>query len=189
MSGFMGPTGLEVTVRQLQVVTASLAVGCLVFLFIAAAVLGGLPGDWLGEATVTPVSIVVTIGILFARLIVPWILLVRGRSKIVESTAGSGPRSPVGQHRGPEADSQIKQQWKEQLLALFRTRTIVGQALLEGAAFFLIVAAMVDKAALPLVVAVLVVAGMLVAFPTVGRTQEWLVEQQAALEAERSLRG
>lgn len=52
----------KTTVRQLQVIAAAMAAGCLMFLIVAAALLGGVPATWLGQAKVAPIIIAVTIG-------------------------------------------------------------------------------------------------------------------------------
>ncbi len=174
-------TPFETTLRQLQVFTVALAVGCLSFWIIAVAVLGGLPAEWLGSAWLTRVSIAVTIVLMVARWVIPEIILAHWRKKILASGAGASTASPAERVAGRGGDTQAEQRLQAQLLALWRTRTIIAQALLGVATVFSIVAAMVDQTALPLVVAVVLLAGIIASFPTLRLTHEWFMHERSAL--------
>lgn len=68
---------------------------------------------------------------------------------------------------------------------LFQAKTIVGAALLEGTAFFQLIALLVEGWVPSLVVALLLMAGILAHLPTAGRFAAWRdrVERQARDEA------
>src|SRR5581483_670179 len=77
------------------------------------------------------------------------------------------------------ADGSAVRPW----LAVYQTRTIVGAALLEGGAFFLLVAYMAEGAPWVLVVAaVLWIAMAWLHFPTRDKVEAWVTDQQAAAQ-------
>lgn len=63
-------------------------------------------------------------------------------------------------------------------LALYQTRMIIGLALLEGAAFFNLVAYLVEGHWWSLAVTAGLVALMLSAFPTRGRLTQWVADRE-----------
>jgi hypothetical protein len=72
-------------------------------------------------------------------------------------------------------------------LGLFTTRLIIGLALLEGAAFFNLVMLLLEEHALGLCVALLLVLGMLLHFPTSARLQAFVAGRERAAEEMRQL--
>ncbi|MCO6047012.1 hypothetical protein NG895_24195 [Aeoliella sp. ICT_H6.2] len=67
----------------------------------------------------------------------------------------------------------------------YQTLLIVGLALYEGAAFFNLVAFLVEGQMFSLAVAVVLIAAIVMALPTVGRVQDWIdARQRRAEEAE-----
>ena len=74
----------------------------------------------------------------------------------------------------------------QQLLAAgasaFQTRTIVDYALLEGAAFFNLVAFMIEGQWWGFAAVGLLLACMVLAFPTLGRLEHWIQNQPALTE-------
>lgn len=75
----------------------------------------------------------------------------------------------------------------EKLVMVYQIKTVLGAALLEGAAFFGLVAYMLERqpAAVGVVGAMLV--GLLAFFPTVGRVEGWVDVQLRKMADERAL--
>jgi hypothetical protein len=63
-------------------------------------------------------------------------------------------------------------------LRLFQTRMIVGLALLEGAAFFNLVAFMTEGHWWTLIVVAVLLVWMLASFPTHGRLKQWIEDRE-----------
>jgi hypothetical protein len=74
------------------------------------------------------------------------------------------------------------------LLFLFQTRLIIGHAILEGAAFFNLVAYMLERQDVSLAIVGLLVGAMLVKFPTRGKVESWLADETRSIDELRSLR-
>lgn len=79
-----------------------------------------------------------------------------------------GGRTGTSQHGGGTAG----------VLALYQTRMIVGLALLEGAAFFNLVAYMLEGHWWTLAVVAALLAWMLAAFPTRTRLRRWVEDRE-----------
>jgi hypothetical protein len=71
------------------------------------------------------------------------------------------------------------------LAMVYPTQLIIGGALNEGAAFFAGVAYMIGKDPIALGLAFLLLGGLVVRFPTTGRVQLWIDQQQEKLILER----
>lgn len=56
----------------------------------------------------------------------------------------------------------------------YQTSLIIGLALFEGAAFFNLIAFLVEGQMFSLAVAVVLIAAIIMALPTVGRVQDWI---------------
>ena len=72
---------------------------------------------------------------------------------------------------------------------VYMTRTIVAAALIEGAAFMSIVAYMLEGSTVALGLAVALVAGILLHFPTASRVVGWIEAQVRRVEEERDIAG
>jgi len=187
MSGPAAPTSLEPLVRQLQVITAALVAGCVFFTMIAVVILGGWPDAW-ADGVLTYASVGVAIVALFTRLVIPLLLETQTRRQIF-AAARQNDRAQSAQDASAAEPALADVQRTGQLLKLFQARIIVGHAILEGAAFFLLVVAIVDQASLPLLLAIVLVAGLAFGLPTRGRVDSWLVEQRRRLNEEQFLAG
>ena len=67
------------------------------------------------------------------------------------------------------------------LPAAYLTQLIIGAAINEGAAFFALVAYLIEKNPIALAVAVVLIAGVATRFPTPGRVERWLEQQEEKL--------
>jgi hypothetical protein len=63
-------------------------------------------------------------------------------------------------------------------LALYQTRMIIGMALLEGAAFYQGIAYYVEGQPLALGLGCLLLLGLIIQFPTRGRIERWLANEE-----------
>ena len=72
-------------------------------------------------------------------------------------------------------------------LAFYQTRMIVGAALLEGPAFFLLIAYLIERSPWSLAAAIFMILGVAAHFPTEQRVAEWVEQQMSLLEEERQL--
>lgn len=146
------PPNLEQTVRTLQIITLAMVTG--VLLFAGIVVFLQLTQD-AGPNAATGV-IISTLGAGFAvaafvmHLVVPSLI----------------------------ARQQARSASDEQLYEVFQSKTIIGLALLEGAAFFNLVAGMVEQQWWSLAVAGGLVFWMLTMFPTQTRVAQWVETQQ-----------
>ena len=73
------------------------------------------------------------------------------------------------------------------LLWLYQTRLIVGYAILEGAAFYCLIAHMIERQSITLAMVGLLLGAMVVKFPTRGRLENWLSDEMKTLDELRSL--
>lgn len=138
----------EQTVRVLQIITVSLVAGVLLFGGIAVFGLGALDGPPEGFV-VSAVGAVVAGGAFVLHLIIP---------AAIARQAGTAPA------------------WG--LYGMYLTKTIVGLAILEGAAFLNIIATIIEHNGWSLAIAGGLVFWMLALFPTKTRVAHWVEVHQ-----------
>ncbi len=151
--------------RVLQIITGALITGVMAFLAVVLLV------QQQGQAPVpgpqTPlISLMAAggfVGIFGVWLVLPPTLVRQGLV-------------PIARHPSQSAAETVG------LLALKQTVQIVSSAMLEGCAFFNLVAFLVERQTYTLGIALACVLLMLVTFPTQGRFQQWLLEQQERLQ-------
>ena len=158
-----------------QIIVLSLAAGVVFF---------GAVALWIGaqekageEAIVTYVMAALAVLAVAARLLIPALVASQGRKAMVAGVSqppGQPPTSPATQRGGLEL--------------VYQTKTIVGSALLEGAAFANLIAYMIEGQMLSVVMSVLLLFGILLGFPTAGRIAAWVDDQQRLIEEEQALR-
>ncbi|MCA9010421.1 MAG: hypothetical protein KDB01_11775, partial [Planctomycetaceae bacterium] len=137
-------------VRGMQIIAAALMTGVLVFLGI---VLMMTQGDVLGTHTPEMVTI---LGAGFG------VLAIVNHFVIPKIIAGSQLRQIVS-NGFSELDAESK---SDRLLSVYRGQLIVALAMLEGAAFFNLIALMVEKNVVALGVATLLLSAMVFRFPS-----------------------
>ncbi len=178
-------TELTSVLWTLQIVVGALIAGCVAFLVIVLVLLGGMPdGD--EPLLLTYVAIAFAASALIARMVIPGVIISRGRRKIAQGTWRSSQQSTL-----PPACSKFLEQAGDagKLWMLFSTATIVAAAILEGAAFFMLVVVLVEKSPLALIVALMLILGLMLHFPTHPRTVRWIEDQLRLIEQERQLDG
>ena len=71
------------------------------------------------------------------------------------------------------------------LPAAFLIQLIIGCAISEGAAFFALVAYLLEKNPLSLIMALMLIAAIIARFPTSGRVGRWIEQQEEKLRGEQ----
>ncbi len=173
-------------VRLLQIVTVALTGGCVVFLAMALFMrLGGNgPAQAAAEEPMLVyVVLVFAAAMLLARAVVPAWLVSAARRKIAEGT-WKPPQQASGNSPIPD-EFLAKTGDAGKLCYVFTTKTIVGAAMFEGAAFFALVAYFVEGTTLSLAVAAVLIVAVALHFPTPGRVVGWIERQLSLLDQQR----
>jgi hypothetical protein len=127
------------------------------------------------------VLIVLLIGDLAARLVVPGILVARSRRKIA-----AGTWSPPNHGGASDLAAFIERTGDAgRLLFVYQTRTILCCGLLDGVVFFAIVVYMLTQSMLGLVVAVVSILALAFHIPTRSGVSHWIEDQLLHIEQER----
>jgi len=178
--GEIGPA-----VRVIQIIVGSLIAGVVTF-GVVAVIVGpsNPPAEEAGAAMpaemLTYVSVAFAVTVLIARMVVGQVLLSTARRKIASGTW----QAPQG--GTPMAGDLIERAGDAgRLLVVLNTKTIVESALLEGAAFFALIAHLLEGTWLSLVLAAVLALGIAMGFPTAARVQHWIEDQLQLVEQER----
>lgn len=169
--------------RTSQIIVAALAGGLAVFLAVVLLFIepSGPPagpgrGNPLGLPFLTLVALGFAIFGVILSLVAPGLVVNNGLRQIAER--GPGEAAPTDPWKeGPSLPANDV----GALLPLFQTQLIIASALVEGAAFFALIAFMVERHPLAMGIAVLLIAVLLSRFPIVDRVQGWLDDQSARL--------
>jgi uncharacterized membrane protein len=194
----------------LRIVVSGLASGCLSFLIIVV-LLGsvGPPRAQAGQNFITLMAVVVgCLMLLVVRPAVVWFMTAKSRREILAHKFlrfGSRPppslrdffppvwrlllgpflkKTPVNLGERPTAPAASDEPLYEPLalLDVYHIRTIAGCAMLEGAAFFCLAAYMIEHNPAGLAVACVLMATVLLHFPTRSRVAGWLEDQCRILD-------
>jgi hypothetical protein len=164
--------------RTTQIVAGGLVAGIVIFLVVVLIVVQQ------GPAPARPAEPIMTYFALafFGTSLGVWSFLPaqiarKQVDKIAAATWRPRPQASPGQL--PDDTSQ--------LLTVFQTKLLVGYGMLEGASSFACVAYLVDRDAVSLGVVAATVLLMLLSFPTRGRLNSWLEQQQSRLDVQRQL--
>jgi len=175
-------------VLTLQIVVGALVAGLLVFLVVVLVVIQeGMPGAPEVASILTYVAVGLALTAVLVRLFVPDMIVARGRRQIGEG-AWQMPRSaPAHGATGQQHSAQFVEQTGDagRLFLVFQTRTIVAAALLEGPAFFALIAYMLGRSPLAMIVALLLILGVALHFPTQSGVLHWIEEQLRRVDEER----
>ncbi|MCL4207875.1 MAG: hypothetical protein KJ000_35770 [Pirellulaceae bacterium] len=118
-------------------------------------------------------------GAIVMRLVLPSVFTAAQVRQIGEqSGAASGD---------DQAGDDANRRDASKLAMAFQTKTIFACALLEGAAFFALVALMIEHHVASLIVAAALLAGILLSFPTLAATEDWIEQQQRRIDEHRAL--
>ena len=170
-------------VRTLQIVVGALVTGCLIFgaIVLYLGQVGQLPDGGDGFPLMTYVGMFFACTAMAARVVALKIIESRARKRICEGTwqvpaSSQQPASP----QWVEMVERIGDRGR--LSIVLHIRTIVGAAILEGSAFFLLVAYLLDESPLALAVAIVMIVGVALHFPTRSSATHWIENQLAAIE-------
>jgi hypothetical protein len=144
----------SVPFKTVQIIAAALIFGPLLFAAIAITSVWGQPPN---DPTIAYVAAFVFASMLVASVIIPPIVVGQNLAKL------GGQATEIS---------------TLDLFNVYQTRTIVRAALLEGGAFFCIIAYMVTHLWWALAMAFGLLAAMVVFFPMRGRFDDWVREQR-----------
>ena len=173
-------TELVRLVRQLQVIICALVMGTLTFhvvAFVIRATDDGQTPD-AGLPLLTLVAFLVAAVSVAMQFIVPNIVTTNVLRQSKSSAARSGTDQPS------RSSDNID---RERLGQAFMAQTIIAGALLEGAAFMSLIAYLIQGNLLCVLLAVLLVMGIAVRFPTTSKVAAWIEAKHRRLEEERLL--
>jgi hypothetical protein len=198
MSDMTDPDALQPTIRTCQILVAALITGVVFFLLIvlfaippfmnpAPAPPGGGAG---GAAIAAPGGSSLPLITLFAAalgiinlvgsFVVPKINVAQARRQI----AREGPAPTT--KGGPSEPKQLYPAgYTGKLAQLYQTQLIIGAAMLEGGAFFAVIAYMLERNPIALVTAIVLLGALAARFPTADRVNAWLDLQLGLLQEER----
>jgi hypothetical protein len=165
-------------IRVLQIIVAAITLGPLGFLgYVLLTPLPGPPAAGAGKVPLTYMACGAAVAAVIAWLVVPPLVL---RSQRRQIAAGQWPPAGSGDNSlaAPMSDAG-------KLCAAYTARTIVAVALLEGAAFFAIVAYRQEREPLALGAAILLTAVIATHLPTPGRVAAWVEGQLQQLDEDR----
>lgn len=167
-------------VRVLQIIVAAIAFGPLSFLgYVLSTPPPGGQAAGAGNGSLTYIACGAAVAAVVAWLVVPPLVLRNQRRQIAAGqwpSSGSGDDSPAA----PMSDAG-------KLCAAYTVRTIVAVALLEGAAFFAIVAYQTEREPLALGPAALLILMIAAHFPTRTRVAAWVEGQLQRLDEDRQM--
>jgi hypothetical protein len=164
-------------IRPMQIIVAALAAGVLAFMVVALLVRGSREP---AQANLVYIALAFSLIALVAWAILPNLMTNQARRQIAERS--NPPRGTTA----PSADvGEVGH-----LAAVYQTRLIIGAAILEGAAFFNLVAYLVEGHALGLAAAVvLLVMMILFHFPTFSRLEDWVRREMETIQLMRGTKG
>jgi hypothetical protein len=176
MSPFSSEEFARGVIRIVQIIVAALAMGMICF--AAVAIFQRIPNPPQQDALIAYLAAGFAPMMLFVRAIVGTSTVNRSRKNIA---AGIRPLNP------PAAGSQLPANFTggDQFLFVFQQKTIIESALVEGAAFFNLIAFLTEGQWWSLAVAGVLLAVLLVPFPTYDRVENWVRYQLELLELER----
>jgi hypothetical protein len=168
---------LRAMLTNMRIISAALISGVVVFLAVVLFVMKSDPKP--GSPLLTYIGLAFGAGALVFAFIIPGFVGGSIKQALVE-----GKRVDLPPQFKATQDVGIV----GNLLFLFQTRLIIGYAILKGAAFFNLVAYMIERQDVSLAIVGLLLAAMLVKFPTRGKVEGWLADETRSLAELRSLR-
>ncbi|NQT15463.1 MAG: hypothetical protein HQ582_22085 [Planctomycetes bacterium] len=174
-------------VRVLQIITGALGGGGIVWvamvLFMRLQDDGPAPG-----AAEGPMLVYLALGfaaaMLLARAVVPARLVSTSRRKIAEGT-WKLPKQTGGDSSMFSPEFLAKTGDAGKLCSVFMMKTMVETSMLEGAAFFALVAYLIEGITLSLATATVLIVAVALHFPTRGRVVGWIERQLTLLDEQR----
>ena len=166
---------LDNQLRVLQMILLFLIGGVAGFMFILYVMLGARVQPFDPKAIISMVMAGLAVVALFARMILPGMIVQANVRRIATGSVAAGQPSPDQKELSTEV----------QLLGVFFMKTIIGGALLEGAAFANLVAFMLEGQVYSILLVAVLLASMTIAFPTRGGLNDWLEDQARRINEAR----
>jgi hypothetical protein len=167
--------------RRLQIIVAGIIAGCLVFLGVVLVI--AKPPDLDRQPMLSYAALACA-----ALAIVSRIVLVAALTTVGRRAIGRELPSSARDGAGPPADQRPSMDLVHSIWGLFTMRTICAAAILEGAAFFLAVAYLLEGFWPAPVAAGLLIVGLLLHVPTRSGMVRWSEAQLRLLDEERQMR-
>ena len=168
--------------HTLQVIVGAMAVGVLMFVGVVFFLSSqNAQAAAASDPIITYVAIGMAVFVAIAWMIVPGTVVGRMRQSVIERDVanwGLVRNIPNVEELGDVAP----------LAAIYQTRTIIGAALFEGAAFLATVAYMIEHQRLALFVAGVLFLMILGQIPTVSRLEDWVERELAGIQQMRQMR-
>jgi hypothetical protein len=171
-------------VRPLQIIVPALVVGCLFFLAVVAFFIP--PSEPAPHhALMGYVGLGFVLAALIAREIAVRGIVGRGRRRIRAGTFPPPANSPVP---GLSSQEFLARTGDAGLLSIvYQARTLVGAAILEGAAFLMLSLFMMGRQPWTVALAIALIAGVALHFPTRASVCQWIERQLRLMSEERDL--
>lgn len=171
---------VRLATRTTQIISTALTGGVA---FFAAIVLVLSTQQPRGDAPAVPILTYAAAGVallaVVLRTVVPGLIAAQARQAIVNRDASRVPQPAV--HNAAELGDVAP------LMGMFQTRLIVGAALLEGGAFFCLVAYLLERQPLALIAAGVLFCFLLGQFPSVARVTGWIETELSTVDQLRQL--
>ena len=142
---------------------------------------GGFLDAFMSGPFLTYTAIAVAAVLLPLSFVVPGMIAAQSRRAIAAGTQAVPPQPGTG----PEAAASDTRQ----LAMVYQQQLIIGAAMNEGTAFFAAAAYLIEKSPIALGLAVLLVGGIILRFPTRRRVELWVDQQREKLNMERQAGG
>ena len=150
---------VQPAVRMIQIISFALIVGPVLF---GCFVLLGTDADFKGEPSVITWMAVGLSGLMMVNhFVIPRIIT----TATLKQLAGNG------------LNEQTETEKIQSIMGVFQSAHIVGFALLEGAAFFALIAWMLESTQYAVGAAVILIALMVIRFPTASRISFWVEDR------------
>lgn len=164
-------------VRSMQIIVGALALGIINFLLIVVFVIRPQAlGGPAGETLLTYLSLGVAAVAVAASFIVPMVLGGSMRNSLPDSSTASNTAAAKG-------DANILP-----LVQVYQTLLIIKCAILEGAAFFCLIAHMIERQTITLAIAGVLLLVLLAQFPLRSRVEAWIESELEMAELRQQLR-
>jgi len=161
----------------MRIILVALINGLVIFLVIAVVQQSQANVAPIAEPLLTYVALGYAAVGLIVSTVVPNVVAAAQRRRVARALGASMPAEP-------DADEVLPPDvglW----CGVYQTRLIIGAALLEGAAFFLLTAYFIEGNILGLAGAAVLIVLLLMKFPTRAGLQRWIDRQRALLDQER----
>lgn len=162
------PENVYGVTRTLQIIVAALVNGVVIFGVIVL-IIGGEP-DENKSPLLTYIAVGYAICSLAGAAVIPRFI---GTQRL-RSVAHGEERPSAADTVSPPAEIEDL----GSLLGVYQTRTIIRCAILEGAAFLCLVSYLIEHQLITVLAAAVLLAAILISFPTLNGTQRWLANQQ-----------